>query len=66
MKKNVGNIDLAVRLIIAALIAVLIFAKVITGTWIVVSAILTLILVLTGFVRFCPLYSLIGVNTKKG
>lgn len=63
MKKNMGNADRVIRLIIAAVIAVLYFTGVVTGTLGVVLMVLAGIFVLTSLVGFCPLYTLIGVNT---
>ncbi|MFN5475512.1 MAG: DUF2892 domain-containing protein [Sphingobacteriales bacterium] len=69
MKKNMGNADRAIRVVIAILIAVLYFTNVISGTLALVLMFLAAVFVLTSLISFCPLYSLIGVNTcpvKKG
>jgi predicted ABC-type exoprotein transport system permease subunit len=63
MKKNMGNTDRIVRLLVAAVIAVLYFTNVITGTVAIVLLALAVIFVLTSLVSFCPLYSLFGMNT---
>jgi len=65
MKNNMGPADRITRLILAAIIAVLYFANIITGTWGIVLLILAAVFVLTSFMGFCPLYSLFGVNTCK-
>jgi len=65
MKNNIGPADRITRLILAAIIAVLYFANIITGTWGIVLLILAAVFVLTSFMGFCPLYSLFGVNTCK-
>lgn len=65
MKRNVGKFDLAIRLIVAATLVLLVLTKVITGAWIAVSAVLMIILVLTGLVGFCPLYGVFGLNTRN-
>ncbi len=64
-----GNADRAIRVVIAILIAVLYFTNVISGTLALVLIFLAAVFVLTSLISFCPLYSLIGVNTcpvKKG
>ena len=64
-----GNADRAIRVVIAILIAVLYFTNVISGTLALVLMFLAAVFVLTSLISFCPLYSLIGVNTcqvKKG
>jgi len=63
MKKNVGSIDKVIRFLIAALIAVLFFTKVITGTIGIILLVLAGILVLTALLGFCGLYSLFGIST---
>jgi hypothetical protein len=69
MKKNMGNADRAIRVIIAVLIAVLYFTNVISGTLGLILLIVAGVFVLTSLVSVCPLYSLVGINTcpvKKG
>jgi hypothetical protein len=63
MKKNMGNTDRIVRLLVAAVVAILYFTNVITGTLGLVLLIIAGIFVLTGLIGFCPVYTLIGVNT---
>jgi uncharacterized membrane protein len=63
MKPNMGNIDKIVRLVIAALIAVLFFTNVISGTLGIVLLVLAAVFALTSLVSFCPLYTLVGINT---
>ncbi len=65
MKKNIGSSDKVIRLLIAALILILAYTKVITGGWAVILLILAAILVLTSLVNLCPLYLLFGMNTNK-
>ncbi len=65
MKKNVGIIDKVARLLLAALIVVLYFSNVISGTWGIVLLIAAGLLVVTSAVSICPLYLLLGVNTMK-
>ncbi|NMC40140.1 MAG: DUF2892 domain-containing protein [Bacteroidales bacterium] len=65
MKKNVGSIDKVIRFLIAALIAVLFFTKVITGTIGIILLVFAGILVLTALLGFCGLYSLFGISTCR-
>ncbi len=65
MKKNMGSADRAIRLVIAAIIAVLFFSGAITGTVATVLAIIGLVFVLTSLMGFCPLYALFGMSTCK-
>jgi len=65
MKKNMGSTDKIIRLVLAALIAVLYITNVIIGTWAIVLGILAVILLVTGLVGVCPLYKLLGISTNK-
>jgi len=65
MKKNMGTADRITRLLIAAIVAVLYFTKVITGTFGIVLLVIAGVFVLTSLVNFCPLYTLLGINTCK-
>jgi hypothetical protein len=65
MKKNMGSIDKVVRIIIAALLVVLYFTNVISGTLGIVLLILAGIFVLTSLIGFCPLYFPFKLNTGK-
>lgn len=65
MKSNMGSTDKMVRIIIAIVIAILFFTNVISGTLGIILLILAGVFVLTSLISFCPLYPLIGMNTKK-
>jgi hypothetical protein len=63
MKKNMGTIDRAIRVIIALVVLGLFFGKVISGTLAIVLLALSAIFVLTSLISFCPLYLPFGINT---
>ena len=63
MKKNMGSADKIIRLLIAAVVAILFFTNVITGTFGIVLLVLAAVFVLTSLISFCPLYALVGLNT---
>lgn len=65
MKKNVGSIDRLVRFILAAILLVLVIAKVVTGVVAIVLIVLAAVFMLTGLINFCPLYAPFGINTGK-
>jgi Protein of unknown function (DUF2892) len=65
MKKNMGAADRTVRIAIAAVIALLVFSKLIGGTWGIILLVLTVVLLLTSIFGNCPLYSIFGFNTFK-
>ncbi len=63
MKKNMGNTDRIIRTLIAVVVAVLYFTNTITGTFGIVLLVLAGVFLLTSLVSFCPLYTLVGLNT---
>ncbi len=63
MKPNMGGADRIIRILIAALLAYLYFSGTVTGTPGLVLVIAGGVFVLTSLVGFCPLYTLVGVNT---
>lgn len=63
MKPNMGRNDRLIRTGLAAVIAILYFSNVITGTWAVVLLVVAFVFALTSLVSFCPLYTLLGMNT---
>ena len=65
MKKNMGNIDRIVRIIIAAVFAYLYFSGTVTGTLGIVLLVVGAVFLLTSLVGVCGLYSVVGVNTCK-
>lgn len=63
MKKNMGNVDRIIRVILAVIFGVLYFTGTVTGTLGLVLVILGAVFVLTSLVSFCPLYAIVGLNT---
>lgn len=65
MKKNMGSLDKMIRVIVATVILVLYFTKIITGTLAIVLLVLAIVFSVTSFINFCPLYTILGINTNK-
>jgi hypothetical protein len=65
MKKNMGTADKIIRILIAAIVAILFFTNVITGTLGIILLVLSGVFILTSLVSFCPLYLPLGLSTKK-
>lgn len=65
MKKNMGNADRIIRVLVAVVIAVLYFTNQISGTLGIILLVLAGIFLLTSVVSFCPLYAPFGINTCK-
>ncbi|MFN4114099.1 MAG: DUF2892 domain-containing protein [Sphingomonadaceae bacterium] len=63
MTKNMGSLDRALRLVVAAVLAVMAWNGTLAGplalgAWIVVA-----VFVVTSLVSFCPLYRVMGMDT---
>jgi hypothetical protein len=65
MKKNMGSVDKIIRVLVALVIAVLVYAKVISGAWAIVVLVLAIIFFATSLFSFCPLYLPFGISTCK-
>ncbi|WP_076550571.1 YgaP family membrane protein [Maribacter ulvicola] len=65
MKKNMGTTDKFIRYIIAAVLLIAFFTGAVTGALGYIVLAVAGIFILTSFVSFCPLYTLIGANTCK-
>lgn len=65
MKANMSATDRVIRLIVAVLVLILFMTDVITGTlgWILIGV--ASVFTLTSMINFCPLYTLLGISTKK-
>ena len=60
-----GTTDKVIRILVAAIILVLYFTNVITGTLAVILLILAGVFVVTSLLGLCPLYLPFGLNTRK-
>lgn len=65
MKKNTGSADKIIRILLAAVVAVLYFTKAINETLAMVLGILAGAFLLTSFISLCPLYLPFGISTLK-
>lgn len=65
MKKNMGVVDKTIRVIIAAAIALLYYFGVISGVLAIIMMVIALMFIVTSFISFCPMYPLLGINTRK-
>ncbi|MFN8317726.1 MAG: DUF2892 domain-containing protein [Chitinophagales bacterium] len=65
MKKNMGSADRLIRLVVAAVFAVLYFTGTVTGTIGIGLLVLAAVFTLTSVISFCPLYAPFGISTCK-
>lgn len=60
-----SSADRIIRVLLAAVFAVLYFTGTVTGTLGLVLLVLGGVLVLTSLISFCPLYTILGISTCK-
>lgn len=65
MKTNMGGADRIIRVILAVVFAVLFFTGTVTGTFGIVLLVLGGVFLATSVISFCPLYTIVGMNTCK-
>lgn len=63
MKKNMGNTDRIIRVVIAMIVTALIFSGMLSGIWAIVLGVIAGIFVLTSVFSFCPLYTIFGLSS---
>lgn len=62
-EKNVGMIDRVVRIVLGIILLYLFVVNMVAAPWSYLVALIGLILLVTGVVGSCPLYSMLGMNT---
>lgn len=65
MEKNLGHIDRKIRIVLAIVLTFLFFTKIIAGPLAILGLLIAAQFVITGFISFCPVYDLLGINTAK-
>jgi DUF2892 family protein len=65
MIKNMGTTDRAIRIVVAAAVAVLYFTHTISGTLAIVLGIVAIAFFVTSLVGWCPSYLPFGLSTRK-
>ena len=65
MKKNMGSVDKAIRILATVAILVLYFTNIISGTLAIILLVIAGVFILTSFLNFCPLYLPFGISTRE-
>lgn len=65
MRKNMGNVDRAIRFSLAVVVAILYFTGMISGIVAIVLGIFALAFFITSLLGHCPAYTPLGINTLK-
>ena len=65
MKRNMGIADRVIRIVLAAVVAVLYFTNQLPMVAAIILGILAVVFLVTGIAGICPLYLLFGISTKR-
>ncbi|MFM2367791.1 MAG: hypothetical protein RL619_87 [Bacteroidota bacterium] len=60
-----GSTDRIIRIAIVAIVAVLYLTNIVSGAFAIVLGAFAVILLITSFISFCPLYALFSLSTQK-
>ena len=63
MKKNMGNADRLIRVVLAVILAALYFTGTVSGTPGTILVVVAAVFLLTSAIGFCPLYAPFGLST---
>jgi len=66
MKKTVGSADTAIRIILGLILLIIAFAVSVGHALKVILIVVGVIAILTAVTGLCPLYSVLGISTRKG
>lgn len=66
MKANVGTVDRAIRAIVGIALVALWPLGLLQGTPAILALLVGVVLLATAILRWCPPYSLLGINTGAG
>lgn len=65
MKANIGSVDKTVRILLAVAVLVLYLTNIISGTLAIILFAAAVILLITVFINFCPVWHFLGISTRK-
>jgi hypothetical protein len=65
MTQNMGNVDRAIRAVVALVIGALWLQGTINGVLALILGIVAVVFLLTSIMGYCPLYGPLGLSTRK-
>ncbi|MEL0651106.1 DUF2892 domain-containing protein [Algibacter sp. TI.3.09] len=65
MTKNIGATDKAIRVLAGIAIALMYYFNIISGTLALILMAVAVILLVTSFINFCPIYGIFKINSIK-
>lgn len=63
--QNESTVDRVIRFVLGVVLVYVWYAMLVTGVLAIVAAVIGGVLILTGIIGWCPLYSLFGISTHK-
>lgn len=63
MKPNMGTLDRSIRAVVGVVLIALWPLGMLQGTAAIISLVVGVVLIATAILRWCPPYSLLGINT---
>jgi len=65
MKNNMSSYDKLIRLGLSIVLIILYYKQVVAGTIGIICLVVALVLTITSLIGFCPIYKILGINTRK-
>lgn len=65
MRENVGNIDRHARTILGVALAAAVLGGFLEGTLAIIAGVAAILMLLTAWIKFCPIYALLGIHTHS-
>jgi membrane-bound ClpP family serine protease len=65
IQSNMNGIDRVIRTLLGVIGIILFMTDIISGTLGVIVLMLSVIFILTALVKFCPIYTMLGIKTSK-
>jgi hypothetical protein len=65
MTANIGTVDRAIRFVLAFVVIILLVTRKVHGVLAIVLGIVGIMLLITAFIRYCGLYSILKTSTVK-
>jgi hypothetical protein len=65
MKPNMGTVDKAIRLTVAAIIVVALLTGQVSGTLAIILGVVAVAFTVTSLISWCPSYVPFGISTRK-
>jgi len=64
MKNNMSAYDKLIRLVVSIVLIILYYKHIVAGTIGIICLVVALILTITSLIGFCPIYKILGLNTR--